>query len=816
MPSWFSNKTSAKDVKKKKSLESIFDSAKQKLKPKHIREGKRSPSLDLTSDTSSLCLGLRSPCVLVLEDALRQTAPETLSFPLPSVPSPSTDSGQKCAHIETAAVLPPSFLEHSSTTENEVESEGRFCAHESRSTLSACSQESMSITDAWSNNGSCNITFPCLQVPTKDAGNGLEQEGFGVANGGLSLRYANMISGQGTSLSNSSNLPRRFSDNHADAAAQIISPLVLRRYSDNHSDGIALFKRGAMGNTSGANFSSGLKGRLTPEPSAASSPTGRSRGPSPGLSPRIHSAGVSPLHSQAWVGAQESLICQHENKPHPLPLPPSTFCSPDRPMNFQPGWRKGTLLGCGTFGHVYTGFHSETGQSCAIKEVVIIPDSEKSMESARQLMQEISLLSQMKHTNIVQYYGSEMINDRLYIYLEFMSNGSIHQLVQQYGPLSERCIRVYTRQILSGLSYLHAKDTVHRDIKGANILVDKGGIVKLADFGMAKHISAQSFPLSLKGSPYWMAPEVVRNVNGYDFAVDIWSLGCTVLEMATGKPPWSEFEGIAAVFRIGNSKEIPLIPKFLSEEGKTFLKSCLQRDPHKRPTAAQLLDHPFVSIHQCDNQLGVSNVALSSMQGVRMRERKGHLRTVSCGGAVSLPQTPSFDCYPSFINQSGFPPPCLSHVPDSRFQGGAYGGRKFPLKSSPSHDSLFKSPGSPRSPKSPAGSVIRRYSNTTWEQRTGSGQTPSSSPRHQNVCMLCEEVLPTVMCQSPGEMIDTPSSLKFGCIHHLKEHAFHRRTQSSQQYHAIPLQSGFPSLLGRLQNHNSGCDAQPRHRIFRP
>ncbi|CAL5331317.1 unnamed protein product [Camellia sinensis] len=108
-------------------------------------------------------------------------------------------------------------------------------------------------------------------------------------------------------------------------------------------------------------------------------------------------------------------------------------------------------------------------------------------------------------------------------------------------------------------------------------------------------ITGQSCPLSFKGSPYWMAPEVIKNPTGCNLAVDIWSLGCTVLEMATGKPPWSQYEGVAALFKIGNSKELPAIPENLSDEGKDFVRLCLQRNPLHRPTAAKLLEHPFVN-----------------------------------------------------------------------------------------------------------------------------------------------------------------------------------------------------------------------------
>ncbi|XVF53568.1 hypothetical protein PTKIN_Ptkin05aG0109000 [Pterospermum kingtungense] len=355
--------------------------------------------------------------------------------------------------------------------------------------------------------------------------------------------------------------------------------------------------------------------RGSPEYSPMPSPGMTSAGPSS----RIHSGAVTPIHPRSAGTATESLTSWHDDgkqQSHRLPLPPVTISnsspfshsnsaatspsvprSPGRaenPVNPGSRWKKGKLLGRGTFGHVYVGFNSESGEMCAMKEVTLFADDAKSKESTKQLMQEIALLSRLRHPNIVQYYGSEKVDDRLYIYLEYVSGGSIYKLLQEYGQLGELAIRSYTQQILSGLAYLHSKSTVHRDIKGANLLVDPNGRVKLADFGMAKHIAGQSCPLSFKGSPYWLAPEVIRNSSGCNLAVDIWSLGCTVLEMATTKPPWSQYEGVAAMFKIGNSKELPPIPDYLSDEGKDFVLQCLQRNPLNRPTAVQLLDHPFV------------------------------------------------------------------------------------------------------------------------------------------------------------------------------------------------------------------------------
>ncbi|OAY36095.1 mitogen-activated protein kinase kinase kinase 3 isoform X2 [Manihot esculenta] len=342
-------------------------------------------------------------------------------------------------------------------------------------------------------------------------------------------------------------------------------------------------------------------------------PGSRSPGPgsrSPGPASRGASRSASPLHPLLGGMNLESPTGRLEDgksQCHPLPLPPG---SPNSPSSFSPStrtpvatenatvpmskWKKGKLLGRGTFGHVYLGFNSESGQMCAIKEVRVVSDDQTSKECLKQLNQEINLLSQLSHPNIVRYHGSELSEETLSVYLEYVSGGSIHKLLQEYGAFKEPVIQNYTRQILCGLAYLHGRNTVHRDIKGANILVDPNGEIKLADFGMAKHITSCSSILSFKGSPYWMAPEVVMNTNGYSLAVDIWSLGCTILEMATSKPPWNQYEGVAAIFKIGNSKDMPDIPDHLSNDAKGFIKLCLQRDPSARPTASQLLDHPFI------------------------------------------------------------------------------------------------------------------------------------------------------------------------------------------------------------------------------
>ncbi|CAH8354340.1 unnamed protein product [Eruca vesicaria subsp. sativa] len=355
-----------------------------------------------------------------------------------------------------------------------------------------------------------------------------------------------------------------------------------------------------------------------------SQPTAPRKSNAAAASPKAGTKSTSPLHNRFSGMTLESSTGRYDDgrfsEYHPLPLPPASPtspsvvlpCSPTSPSAVQGSWvvggsessplgvskwKKGRFIGSGTFGKVYQGFNSEEGRICAIKEVKVISDDKNSKECLKQLNQEINVLSQLCHPNIVQYYGSELSEETLSVYLEYVSGGSIHKLLTEYGAFTEPVIQNYTRQILSGLAYLHGRNTVHRDIKGANILVDPNGEIKLADFGMAKHVTAYSTMLSFTGSPYWMAPEVVMHKNGYTLAVDVWSLGCTILEMATAKPPWSQFEGVAAIFKIGNSKDMPEIPDHLSNDAKTFIRLCLQRNPTVRPTAAQLLEHPFLRVH---------------------------------------------------------------------------------------------------------------------------------------------------------------------------------------------------------------------------
>ncbi|KAH7283389.1 hypothetical protein KP509_34G004600 [Ceratopteris richardii] len=268
--------------------------------------------------------------------------------------------------------------------------------------------------------------------------------------------------------------------------------------------------------------------------------------------------------------------------------------------NFE--WKKGELLGEGAYGKVFCGLNQSTGELMAVKQLKflnITEDSEKSIYMSC-LEREISMYKEMRHKHIVGYIDMDKDEEagHLYIFLEYVSGGSIQGMLEKYGPFSEPLVCVYTRQLLLGLEYLHKNRIVHRDIKGGNVLVSSDGTVKLADFGASKAFHEATMTdgcKSIRGSIFWMAPEVIKGDN-YGRHADIWSVGCTVIEMLTATHPWSGIDNSwAAIFQIAKASSGPPIPESISESAKNFLVSCFHMDPKMRPSASELLKHPFVA-----------------------------------------------------------------------------------------------------------------------------------------------------------------------------------------------------------------------------
>uniref|UniRef100_A0A3P8SN02 Mitogen-activated protein kinase kinase kinase kinase n=1 Tax=Amphiprion percula TaxID=161767 RepID=A0A3P8SN02_AMPPE len=253
-------------------------------------------------------------------------------------------------------------------------------------------------------------------------------------------------------------------------------------------------------------------------------------------------------------------------------------------------------VGSGTYGDVYKARIIQTGELAAVKIIKLEPGDDFSI-----IQQEIFMVKECMHHNIVAYFGSYLCREKLWICMEYCGGGSLQDIYHVTGPLSELQIAYVSRETLQGLGYLHTKGKMHRDIKGANILLTDNGDVKLADFGVAAKITATiAKRKSFIGTPYWMAPEVaaVEKNGGYNQLCDIWAVGITSIELAELQPPMFDLHPMRALFLMSKSSFQP--PK-LKDKNKwsaafhNFVKVSLTKNPKKRPTAEKLLSHVFVA-----------------------------------------------------------------------------------------------------------------------------------------------------------------------------------------------------------------------------
>ncbi|KAI4319857.1 hypothetical protein MLD38_033407 [Melastoma candidum] len=251
-------------------------------------------------------------------------------------------------------------------------------------------------------------------------------------------------------------------------------------------------------------------------------------------------------------------------------------------------WIRGRSIGRGSTASVSLATCPSSGETFAVKSAPAT--------RSEPLQNEVRVLSSLDSPHIVGYSGCGVTQETdgpvFNLFLEYVPAGSLSEVIRKRGGLEEAAIARYAQQILVGIDYLHSRGIVHCDVKPSNILIGRGDCVKVADFGCSKSVGMA--PVAIGGTPMYMAPEAACGAE-QGCPADIWAFGCTIVEMATGKFPWTGVhDPVSAIHKIVYSGELPEIRGCLSAHGRDFLGKCLRRNPKERWTAGQLLDHPFL------------------------------------------------------------------------------------------------------------------------------------------------------------------------------------------------------------------------------
>ncbi|KAF5356178.1 hypothetical protein D9756_004098 [Leucocoprinus leucothites] len=266
-------------------------------------------------------------------------------------------------------------------------------------------------------------------------------------------------------------------------------------------------------------------------------------------------------------------------------------------------WVRGEMLGRGAYGSVtYMAMNADNGELMIVKQV---EHGSENQNALRYIASEAKILKELNHPNIEQYLGYQESIDVLSLFLEHVPGGTVASLVNKHGRFREEVTKFFTQQILEGVEYLHSRGILHRDIKPDNILVGPTGVCKISEFGIAKRaedIYKAKCHTLMRGTIHYMAPEMLgATEKGYDGKIDIWSLGCTVMEMWTGEKPWGPDENFISIMLKLREKQLPPpMPTQLLEElpqtAHAFRESCFYMDPVQRAPAAELKQHPYLQL----------------------------------------------------------------------------------------------------------------------------------------------------------------------------------------------------------------------------
>ncbi|ELU13287.1 hypothetical protein CAPTEDRAFT_184398 [Capitella teleta] len=279
----------------------------------------------------------------------------------------------------------------------------------------------------------------------------------------------------------------------------------------------------------------------------------------------------------------------------------------DQPHQYQElvHWVRGPMLGTGAFSTCYQARDIKTGTLMAVKQISFCRNSLSEQEKVIEAVhEEIEMMARLNHPNVVRILGATQQGFHFFMFVEWMPGGSVALLLDKYGPFTEQVMINYTLQVLRGLAYLHDNHMLHRDLKGANLLVDSTGQrVRIGDFGASARLASRNtgageFQGQLLGTIAFMAPEVLRG-ESYGRSCDVWGIGCIVIEMATTKPPWGASDisnHLALIFKIASAERAPSIPECLSPPLRDLALRCLDPNREERPPARDLLKHPVFTM----------------------------------------------------------------------------------------------------------------------------------------------------------------------------------------------------------------------------